>query len=243
MSRPIAGDRVVNASDPLVIEHILFTIRIMESGGKYTQLNKTASASGAYQYIDSTWRGWAAKSGVSGALNYARAYLAPKEIQDAVAKANVLSILAAHSSQLSSVPITWYYPIAWDNDVILDQKPPGNNITVRDYAERWIKKYDSSGPFEGEQQNIPKSTDPGGVTGVLMDVGGVAGNIFTSITDPMQGLLEFIKILASAGTWIRVAQVVGGLVAVGIGIHIISGNSVGESVGNVAKTAAPMALV
>lgn len=57
----------------------LVKIRYCESGGDYTAQNPTSSASGAYQFLDSTWRG------IPGTSGYARAKFAPASVQDAAA--------------------------------------------------------------------------------------------------------------------------------------------------------------
>lgn len=57
----------------------LVKIRYCESGGNYSAQNPTSSASGAYQFLDSTWRGLPAAQG------YARAKYAPPAVQDAAA--------------------------------------------------------------------------------------------------------------------------------------------------------------
>lgn len=48
-------------------------IRECESGGDYSAQNSSSTASGAYQYLDSTW---------GGHMGYARAMFAPPRIQD-----------------------------------------------------------------------------------------------------------------------------------------------------------------
>jgi len=58
-------------------------IRACESGGDYTARNPTSSASGAYQFLDSTWR---ATVGLAIAARWPRAYLAPRTVQDAAAR-------------------------------------------------------------------------------------------------------------------------------------------------------------
>lgn len=73
------------------IPPLLARIRDCESGD-YTAVNRGGStASGAYQILDSTWRGKNNQGGwrelVPGGINYARAKDAPPEIQDAVALA------------------------------------------------------------------------------------------------------------------------------------------------------------
>lgn len=59
-----------------------FVKRYESSGGDYTAQNPGSSASGAYQFLGSTWRGYAAN--VPGASAYTRAKDAPPEVQDAV---------------------------------------------------------------------------------------------------------------------------------------------------------------
>ena len=57
---------------------ILVAIRGCESGHDYTARNPRSSASGAFQFIDSTWRAY-------GDSRWSRAYLAPRDVQDAAA--------------------------------------------------------------------------------------------------------------------------------------------------------------
>ncbi len=60
----------------------LSCVRAHESGGNYGAQNPSSSASGAYQFIDSTWRNVSVRSGHPG---YATAAHAPWYVQDAVA--------------------------------------------------------------------------------------------------------------------------------------------------------------
>jgi resuscitation-promoting factor RpfA len=60
----------------------LACVRRHESGGNYQAENPVSTASGAYQFLDSTWRTMSARAGHSG---YGHAASAPPHIQDAVA--------------------------------------------------------------------------------------------------------------------------------------------------------------
>jgi len=60
----------------------LACVRRHESGGNYQAENPVSTASGAYQFLDSTWRTMSARAGHSG---WGHAASAPPHIQDAVA--------------------------------------------------------------------------------------------------------------------------------------------------------------
>src|SRR5712664_2934123 len=59
---------------------LLALIRHRESGGNYTATNMVSTASGAYQFINSTWAAVAKGSGVG--TTYAHALDAPPVVQD-----------------------------------------------------------------------------------------------------------------------------------------------------------------
>jgi hypothetical protein len=88
------------------VDRILSTIRQRESGGNYGAQAKGSSASGAYQFIDSTWQSMTKKFGMG--TEFSSAKMAPKEIQDAVAKAYVQDILKRAGGDVSKVPLEWY---------------------------------------------------------------------------------------------------------------------------------------
>lgn len=58
---------------------VLEAIKQCESGGSYTAVNASSGASGAYQFLDSTWQGLSASQGYSTAAS------APASVQDAAA--------------------------------------------------------------------------------------------------------------------------------------------------------------
>jgi hypothetical protein len=114
------------------IAHILATIRYVESRGDYDAPPNRGRASGAYQFITSTWDNYA---------GYSEAYLAPPEIQDERAILDVEKFLAQWNNDVSMVPIMWYYPRAARDVTLMDIVPvpsAGNVLTVREYQQRWL---------------------------------------------------------------------------------------------------------
>jgi hypothetical protein len=109
---------------------VLAGIKQHESGGDYKAQNPSSTASGAYQYLDSTWNGYG---------GYARAADAPPAVQDARARQDVEAnykkygdwrkVVAAHFAGSGWVD-------AHPNVATWDQNPaPGsNNPTVSEYV-------------------------------------------------------------------------------------------------------------
>lgn len=117
---------------PRELNDILVTIRLVESGNNYAIGKNRGGASGAYQYIDSTWGNY---------KGFPSAYLAPPWVQDEKALADVKAILATWHGDVSMVPVIWYYPKAAREPALMDQVPmpqAGNRLTVREYQLRWL---------------------------------------------------------------------------------------------------------
>lgn len=130
-SAPAAAPLGVEIPDDL--GQILLTIRTLESGGRYDAPPNKGRASGAYQFIASTWNNYA---------GYPHAYLAPPAIQDERALSDVRSILWTWKGDVSMVPVIWYYPKAARQPELMDQVPLpqyGNRLTVREYQRRWLE--------------------------------------------------------------------------------------------------------
>ena len=81
------------------IDAVLLTIRTLESGGDYTAEASGSTASGAYQFLDSTWDGYG---------GYHRAADAPPAVQDAKAVEHVDAILERYDGDIAAVPVVWY---------------------------------------------------------------------------------------------------------------------------------------
>lgn len=131
-------------ADPNLVERILGVIRQHESGGNYQAVNPhggSAAASGAYQMILDTWRGYARQAGVDISA-YPRAADAPPEVQDQVARAAVERILDANGGNPDAVWASWY--TGGYDPTHLDYIPAEfdaqgrrqNTVTVRTYIEQ-----------------------------------------------------------------------------------------------------------
>ncbi len=132
---------------------ILQTIRSLESGGQYDARAPKSSASGAYQFIDSTWNSYG---------GYNRAVDAPPEVQDAKAVEYVTAILASNGNDVSLVGVVWYLghvPVGdeWDR---VPSPGSGNRLTPRQYQSKWMTLYRSVAPAPP-----PTITDTDGVAG------------------------------------------------------------------------------
>ena len=104
----------------------------MESSERYYLTPNKGNASGAYQYIASTWNNY---------RGYPHAYLAPPEIQDERALLDVQAILEQWRGDVSMVPVIWYFHRAARIPALMDQVPlpsAGNRLTVREYQHRWL---------------------------------------------------------------------------------------------------------
>jgi hypothetical protein len=118
---------------PAELAVILATIRTLESGGDYTAAAGSSTASGAYQFLDSTWAGYG---------GYRRAMDAPPAVQDAKAAAWATAILQRNGGDVTSVPVSWYIghvPVGGEWDTV--PAYPGNTLTPREYQQRWLAQY------------------------------------------------------------------------------------------------------
>lgn len=140
----VAPSSPAGASGTSDVEKILATIRTRESGGNYGAQAKGSSASGAYQFIDSTWQAQSKKAGIGTEFKSAKE--APKEIQDMVAKAYVQDILNQAGGDVSKIPLAWYTGNIQGK--MSDKALAANNgLTPEMYQSKWLKDFGKvSGP-------------------------------------------------------------------------------------------------
>lgn len=137
------------------VDKFLKVLAFQESGGDPNQPGSSGGARGKYQYIDSTWKS-SADSYYKPALKYPTANQAPESVQDAVAFLEYTKKFKDLNNDLFKLAVSHFYPAANSNPGLLDQKPPSNVITPRQYAQKLIGTIKTNGKW----QDIPlKYTD------------------------------------------------------------------------------------
>lgn len=121
---------------------ILETIKKRESGGNYQAQAKGSSASGAYQFTDSTWQSLTKKYKI-GEI-YKSAKDAPPAIQDAVAAKYVDEILQEAGGDVSKVPLKWYTGNIQGN-ISASAIAANNGLTPQMYQQKWMTDYNRMG--------------------------------------------------------------------------------------------------
>ena len=178
-----AGQTVVVFDGEL--DQVLLTIRTIESGNSYTAQAAGSSASGAYQFINSTWGNYG---------GYPEAWQAPPDTQDAKAAEWASIILQNHNGDVSVVPVVWYIghlpgpgSAEWDTVPVPDA---GNVLTPREYQTKWL------GVYANPTAAIPWNPDEGGEDGQTCS--GVVGEGDYRIPD---GVTQLVASNISWGGW------------------------------------------
>jgi hypothetical protein len=120
------------------VDRILATIRQRESGNNYQAQAAGSSASGAYQFIDSTWRTLTRRFNIG--TEYQSAKDAPAAIQDQVAAAYVRDILERAGGDVSKVPLEWYTGNI-EGRMSSSAIAANNGLTPEAYQQRWMQDY------------------------------------------------------------------------------------------------------
>jgi hypothetical protein len=172
------------------IDTILDTIMFKESRGQNVK-NPTSSASGYFQFTNSTWKGAAAAAGID-VSQYPTAMSAPYDVQRAVARSHAEKFLKQANGDVSRIPVAWY------TGNIRGQSNDVSAATVNSYAADWMKVFNGKQAASGAQpapsnQAVPAATPPataaaGGVKQVKAsavtpgDLGGMLSGATTAST-------------------------------------------------------------
>ena len=124
------------------VDRVLSTIKGVESGGNYNAKNPNSSASGAYQFIDSTWQAATRKYGIGQEYKTARS--APPEIQDMVARKSVEDLLNQYNGDVDKVVNVWYTGNPAGN-MTAAGLAANRGLTAEGYRARFEKQYNNSG--------------------------------------------------------------------------------------------------
>ena len=140
------------------VNQILSTIRQVESSNNYGAQAKGSSASGAYQFIDSTWQASTKKSGLG--TEYARAKDAPPEVQDAVAAFAVRDILNRTGNDVTKVPLVWYTGNP-EGRMTEDALKANQGLTPDKYQQKWLSVLGGGAPASTKTAQAPRTTAQG----------------------------------------------------------------------------------
>jgi hypothetical protein len=127
-----------SANGPVDTKQIMAAIREHESGGNYQIQSKNSNATGAYQFLDDSWKSLTKKYGMG--TEYAQAKLAPKDIQDAIAAKFIEEILKANNNDPRAVFNTWYTGNA-KGIISKEAMAKNNNLTAEQMTNQFMDIY------------------------------------------------------------------------------------------------------
>lgn len=173
------------------IDAFLYAMRMVESNNNYKANSGVSSASGAYQYIASTWNNY---------QGYRTAAQAPPAVQDARAREDFQRDFNKYQDW-EKVAAAHLYP-AWANDKSKWNQAPGRgNPSVREYVNRVMKHFNSA-KSSGNSGSNPDGSIPftGGPAadkdGSITFTGGPAGS---SGTEKVAAPLASMRITSPFG--------------------------------------------
>lgn len=129
-----SGVGIANGS----IDRFMQVLAFQESSGIPTaDASPASTASGKYQYLDSTWRARYALYGPASA--YARAKQAPEPVQDAVAYIEYSQRFRELGNDMFKLALNHFFPAAITDPSKLDTIIGNNVITPRQYANKVVE--------------------------------------------------------------------------------------------------------
>lgn len=210
--------------DVVNVNSIALTIRTLESGGNYTASAQGSTASGAYQFLDSTWQGLTRRYGI-GQL-YVRAKDAPPQTQDQVANRYIADILAQNGNNVAAVPQIWYVGNTKTAQDMADQIPApeaGNKLTVRQYVQKWLDSFHKLSGQGGHDVGVGDIITGG--PGVIADAASAtASGIWDAIQTPLEAIKAIWSAITNPDNWKHIFQVIGGGILVLVGLWILAGS-------------------
>jgi len=123
----------------VTLDRFLQVISYQESRGKPDARNGWAT--GKYQYMRDTWR--ARKDIYGPSASYSEAYLAPEEVQDAVAYIEYAQKLKSLNNDFFKMAVSHFLPAALTNPSRLDEHIGDNPLTPRQYANLTLENMKS----------------------------------------------------------------------------------------------------
>jgi len=135
-------------------KQILDTIKKRESGNNYLARAKGSTASGAYQFINGTWKSLTKKFNIG--TEFASAADAPPAIQDKVADAYISDILRRANGDVSKVPLEWYTGNI-SGKISAAAMAANRGLTPQAYQSSWMAEYARQG---GKIQRSQSSATP-----------------------------------------------------------------------------------
>lgn len=168
------------------IEDFMAAIRQVESGGRYNIGPNASGASGAYQFIDSTWGNFG---------GYKSAYLAPPEVQDERAR----QLMQSYYDQFGS----WdYVAAAWIGGPGTAAKGPSawdgihdSNMSVSSYVKRVNGALGVAGDYSTANVTAQQTKGEGNLgqlnhppaEGLLGAISATGGQDYTKLTSAQHG--------------------------------------------------------